>query len=46
LLFETDSPAHIYQLSKEGKTGAITVFNVPLGHLSSKTTEELQKHLL
>lgn len=36
----------VYRLSKEGKTGSITVFDIPLGYLSSRTAEELRKHLL
>lgn len=36
----------VYRLAKEGKTGAITVFDVPLGLLSPKPMEELRKELL
>lgn len=36
----------VYRMSKEGKTGAVTVFDVPLGYLSLKTAEELRRDLL
>lgn len=36
----------VYSLAKEGKTGAITVFDIPLGCLSSDTPENLRKRLL
>lgn len=36
----------VYRLAKEGKTGAITVFDVPLVLLSPKSMEELRKELL
>ncbi len=36
----------VYKLSKENKTGAITVFDVPLGMLSTASPEELRKNLL
>lgn len=36
----------IAKMSKEGKTGACTVFDVPMSYLSSKTPEELRKELL
>ena len=36
----------VYRMANEGKTGAITVFDVPLGYLSPKTGEELRKGLL
>lgn len=36
----------IYKLSKEGKKGACTVFDIPLGYLSSKSAEELRRELL
>ena len=36
----------VYKLSKEGKTGAITAFDVPLGYLSPKSAKELRKELL
>lgn len=36
----------VYRLAKEGKTGAITVFDVPLGLLSPKSMEDLRKELL
>lgn len=36
----------VYRLSKEGATGAKTVFDIPVGYLSSKTPEELRAELL
>ncbi len=36
----------VYKMANEGKTGAITIFDVPLGYLSLKTGEELIKELL
>ncbi|MGL5648444.1 MAG: diaminopimelate dehydrogenase [Clostridium sp.] len=36
----------INKMAKEGRCGAITVFDVPLGYLSNKTSEELRKELL
>ena len=36
----------IYKLSKEGKTGACTVFDIPFGYLSPKSPEELRKQML
>lgn len=36
----------IAKMSKEGKKGALTVFDVPFGYLSSKTPAELRKELL
>ena len=36
----------VYRLSKENKTGAITVFDVPLCMLSPCSPEELRKNLL
>ncbi len=36
----------IAKLSKEGKTGAVTVFDIPLTYLSAKKPEELRKNLL
>lgn len=36
----------VYRMSLEGKTGAITIFDVPLGYISPKTGEELRKSLL
>lgn len=35
-----------YKLSKAGEMGAKTVFDIPLGYLSSKSPEELRKNLL
>lgn len=36
----------VARLNKEGKTGAFTVFDIPLGYLSTKSAEELRKELL
>lgn len=36
----------VYKLNKEGQTGAKTVFDIPIGYLSSKTPAELRKELL
>lgn len=36
----------VYKLKNEGKTGAITVFDVPIKYLSEKPYEELISHLL
>lgn len=36
----------VYRLAKEGQTGARTVFDIPLGHLSPKSPAELRKELL
>lgn len=36
----------VYRMSLEGKTGALSIFDIPLGYLSSKTNEELRKELL
>lgn len=36
----------VYKMANEGKTGAITIFDIPLGYLSPKTGEELRKELL
>ncbi len=36
----------IYKMSKEGKSGCMTVFDIPPAYLSSKTPEELRKNLL
>lgn len=36
----------ISKMVKEGKKGALTVFDVPFGYLSSKTPAELRKELL
>ncbi|KAJ51264.1 diaminopimelate dehydrogenase [Clostridium tetanomorphum] len=36
----------VYNLSKEGKYGAVTVFDVPFAYLSPKSPEELRKELL
>lgn len=36
----------IVKMSKEGRKGALTVFDVPFGYLSPRTPEELRKELL
>ena len=36
----------VAKLSKEGKTGVVTVFDVPLKYLSPESEEELRAHLL
>ena len=36
----------VARLNREGRTGAYTVFDIPLGYLSPKTPEELRKELL
>ena len=36
----------IAKLAKEGKRGAVTVFDIPLSYLSSKSPEDLRKNLL
>lgn len=36
----------VYKLWNEGKRGACTVFDIPLGYLSPKSAEELRKELL
>ncbi len=36
----------VAKLNREGKTGALTVFDIPVGYLSPKTPEELRKELL
>lgn len=36
----------IGKMAKEGQTGARTVFDIPLGYLSSKSAEELRRSLL
>lgn len=36
----------VHKLAKDGKRGAITVFDVPLGYLSPKSPEELRRSLL
>ncbi len=36
----------VARLNKEGKTGAVTVLDVPLSYLSKKTNAELRKELL
>lgn len=35
-----------YRLHRDGQTGARTVFDIPLGHLSPKSPEELRRDLL
>lgn len=36
----------VYKLANDGKTGAITAFDVPIGYLSPCTMEDLRKNLL
>ncbi len=36
----------VVRLNREGKTGALTVFDIPLSYLSPKSSEELRKELL
>ena len=36
----------VYKYSKEGKTGALTVLDIPFGYLSQKSSAELRKELL
>lgn len=36
----------VARLNAEGRTGAVTVFDIPLGYLSPKTPEALRKELL
>ncbi len=36
----------VYRMSRMGQTGARTVFDIPLGYLSPKTSKELRKELL
>lgn len=36
----------VYKISKEGKTGTVTVFDIPFGYLSEKSPEQLRKELL
>jgi diaminopimelate dehydrogenase len=36
----------VYRLNKEGQSGAMTVFDIPLAYLSPKSGEELRKELL
>ncbi len=36
----------IFKMAKEGKTGCVTVYDIPLGYLSTQSAEELRKHLL
>lgn len=36
----------VYKMNKEGKTGAISVFDIPLGHLSAQSAKDLRKRLL
>ena len=36
----------VARLAKEGKTGALTVYDIPIKYLSSKPTEELISTLL
>lgn len=36
----------VYKMAKEGKKGAVTVFDIPFGYLSPKSPEDLRKELL
>ena len=36
----------VARLSKEGKTGCVTVFDIPLKYLSPESEEDLRAHLL
>ena len=36
----------VYKMAKEGKKGAISIFDIPLGYLSSKSPQQLRKELL
>ncbi|MEG6617406.1 diaminopimelate dehydrogenase [Peptococcaceae bacterium 1198_IL3148] len=36
----------VYRLNREGQIGAKTVFDIPLGYLSSKTPQDLRRYLL
>ncbi len=36
----------VAKLNSEGRTGAVTVFDIPVGYLSPKSPEELRKELL
>ncbi len=36
----------VYKIAKEGKTGTLTVFDVPFGYLSEKSPEQLRRELL
>lgn len=36
----------VYKLAAQGHTGAMTVFDIPLGYLSPKTEDQLRKELL
>lgn len=36
----------VYRLNREGHIGAKTIFDIPLGYLSSKSAEELRRSLL
>lgn len=36
----------VAKLNKEGKTGAYTIFDIPVGYLSPKSPEDLRKELL
>lgn len=36
----------VSKLNNEGKTGAVTVFDIPIGYLSPKSSQELRKELL
>lgn len=36
----------VYRMSNEGKSGAVSIFDIPLAYLSPKTGEELRRELL
>ena len=36
----------VAKLSKEGKSGVVTVFDIPISYLSPLSNEELRSHLL
>ncbi|MGI6668500.1 MAG: hypothetical protein ACOX4M_03460 [Acetivibrionales bacterium] len=36
----------VYKLAAQGRTGAMTVLDIPLGYLSPKTGDQLRKELL
>lgn len=36
----------VYKFAQEGRTGAVSVFDIPLGYLSPKSPEDLRKELL
>lgn len=36
----------VYKLAQDGKAGALTIFDIPLGYLSPKSMEDLRRELL